>query len=591
MAAAKFPLIMPNCDEQITTIEELQKYYDLPKVIAYYFDGKLEKWLENFGYDDEAEKVSVLNTSSDDFIDRLCEILGLRRPISQEERIDLNEIKKRNAHREILKRYTSDDNIIAAVDRVAFSQEDLEDLLHSGVKDIYLLRHEFDEFIIPEEYDELTYHRINDPVVKYSRIIRLEKAIECGDTKAAVELERFKADILNDPESQVELGSRYYSSGDRTEENYKEAVRWYQKAAEQGNPSAQCRLGFCYINGKGVEKDKDEGEKLLIKAAEKGYAEAQYCLGLCYIIGKSVLVDKDDGKKLLIKAAAAEQVNAEAQYYLGRYYANVTPNDIKVEELYSKAAELRYTYMGRYYDGVDNSDDKKVEKLYSKAAEQGYAPAQYGLGMCYEIGFGVEQNCEEAIEWFRKAAEQGDVTAQVYLVCCYRYDERIGKEEAISWLLKAAAQKNSEAKNMLIGIAPKQFSLSEVIIYALCGKDNIDFGEILRGNGVIIIHVKNKANINLDIFREYGAITAVFKPDCAPKKDSNKWKKVGKAVGKVAKVVGKVAIGYYGVAAVHHAKKSDSSKKKVESPSGYVYLEFPRITAEMKDDFEQNIIE
>lgn len=29
-------------------------------------------------------------------------------------------------------------------------------------------------------------------------------------------------------------------------ENYAEAARWYRKAAEQGDPSAQCSLGFMY---------------------------------------------------------------------------------------------------------------------------------------------------------------------------------------------------------------------------------------------------------------------------------------------------------------------------------------------------------
>ena len=35
-------------------------------------------------------------------------------------------------------------------------------------------------------------------------------------------------------------------------QNYKEAVKWYLKAAEQGHASAQSNLSYMYFNGHGV---------------------------------------------------------------------------------------------------------------------------------------------------------------------------------------------------------------------------------------------------------------------------------------------------------------------------------------------------
>ena len=35
-------------------------------------------------------------------------------------------------------------------------------------------------------------------------------------------------------------------------QDYPEAVRWYRKAAEQGEPKAQYGLGFMYTKGEGV---------------------------------------------------------------------------------------------------------------------------------------------------------------------------------------------------------------------------------------------------------------------------------------------------------------------------------------------------
>jgi uncharacterized protein len=38
-------------------------------------------------------------------------------------------------------------------------------------------------------------------------------------------------------------------------QNYTEAVKWYRKAAEQGNADAQSNLGLMYYNGYGVPQD------------------------------------------------------------------------------------------------------------------------------------------------------------------------------------------------------------------------------------------------------------------------------------------------------------------------------------------------
>ena len=52
-------------------------------------------------------------------------------------------------------------------------------------------------------------------------------------------------------------------------------------------------------------------------------------------------------------------------------------------------------------------DAAEAVKWYRKAAEQGFAAAQYNLGVCYYSGEGVAKDAAEAVKWFRKAAEQG----------------------------------------------------------------------------------------------------------------------------------------------------------------------------------------
>ncbi len=57
-----------------------------------------------------------------------------------------------------------------------------------------------------------------------------------------------------------------------------EAVKWWRKAAEQGDERAQYNLGRCYDKGEGVAQDKTEAIKWYRKAAEQGHEKAKAAL-------------------------------------------------------------------------------------------------------------------------------------------------------------------------------------------------------------------------------------------------------------------------------------------------------------------------
>ena len=54
---------------------------------------------------------------------------------------------------------------------------------------------------------------------------------------------------------------------------------------------------------------------------------------------------------------------------------------------------------------------------YRKAADQGYAPAQFSLGVMFDSGQGVPQSSVQAVTWYRKAADQGHIDAQRDSAC------------------------------------------------------------------------------------------------------------------------------------------------------------------------------
>jgi predicted aspartyl protease len=60
------------------------------------------------------------------------------------------------------------------------------------------------------------------------------------------------------------------------------AASWYQQAAEQGYPPAQCNLGVLYFRGYGVAKNDQLAADLISKSAQQGEPKCMYTLGFIY---------------------------------------------------------------------------------------------------------------------------------------------------------------------------------------------------------------------------------------------------------------------------------------------------------------------
>lgn len=64
-----------------------------------------------------------------------------------------------------------------------------------------------------------------------------------------------------------------------------EAIAYYRKAAEQGNPDGQFGLGSMYSAGEGVKRDLGEARRWTTKAAEQGHTQAINVLAQAYLSG------------------------------------------------------------------------------------------------------------------------------------------------------------------------------------------------------------------------------------------------------------------------------------------------------------------
>ena len=188
-----------------------------------------------------------------------------------------------------------------------------------------------------------------------------------------------------DVTAQYKLGAAYEDGSCVPIDNEK-AVFWYRKAAEQGNSSVQYSLGRMFDYGCGVPEDKQEAAIWYRKAAEQGDGDAQNDLGVMYLTGEGVPEDKTQAAFWFRKAA--EQGLATAQNNLGVRYLNG--------------------------DGIPENK-AQAAFWFRKAAEQGLAAAQFNLGVRCFKGEGVPEDKSEAVSWFQKAAEQGLEEAQINL--------------------------------------------------------------------------------------------------------------------------------------------------------------------------------
>ena len=171
------------------------------------------------------------------------------------------------------------------------------------------------------------------------------KAYNRGDYETAYRLIKPLAE-QGLPEAQVNLGLMY-DRGQGVPQDYAEALKWYRKAAEQGNAKA---VKWCR------------------KAAEQGNAEAQYNLGIMY--DKRLGVPQDYAEAVKWYRKAAEQGFAEAQTNLGiMYYTGQgVPKDYVLAHMWFTLATLRYP-------ASENAKRERAEKFSDIAASK-MTPAQ-----------------------------------------------------------------------------------------------------------------------------------------------------------------------------------------------------------------------
>ncbi len=167
----KRPIVLAN-EIPVRTMEELRENFDLEKVISYFLEegNRLLKWLEDYYYKEEAEKVSKITQIDDTLGEQLCVILGVDPHLVAE--VSVEKISSRNENVAKLKKIVDDETILEKIHLVAFNQEELNMLVEEE-KQIYLFE---GEYIIPLNKENVAYYGLGN----VKAIIETEKRISFG---------------------------------------------------------------------------------------------------------------------------------------------------------------------------------------------------------------------------------------------------------------------------------------------------------------------------------------------------------------------------------------------------------------------------
>jgi hypothetical protein len=97
------------------------------------------------------------------------------------------------------------------------------------------------------------------------------------------------------------------------------------------------------------------------------------------------------------------------------------------------------------------ADYKTAVELLKPLAEHGDGEAQQGVGLAYDLGYGVPQSFSTAATWYRQAAEGGNAAGQFRLAFLYDFGLGVPKNQAqaAEWYRKAAEQGLTAAQTRL----------------------------------------------------------------------------------------------------------------------------------------------
>jgi len=261
-------------------------------------------------------------------------------------------------------------------------------------------------------------------------------------------------------------------------EDYEEAVKWCQLAAERGpvlhKGISQAKMIVYLLAKRGVPS----ALKILKSDAENGVAEAQNDLAVMYDFGYGI--EEDDQEAVKWYRILAKNKNTQAKNKLYKSVKNYIPQPFKTLLNNAKKNVARVQNSVTVVYGIPKDDKEAVRqhqilakkyiplglKTLKNDAEKGFSRAQSNFGLMHDFGYGVPEDDKEAVKWYRLAAEQGVTQAQNNLGLMYDFGYGVEEndKEALKWYRLAAKQEYIPVDTVLHDLTEKGIPLALKIL-------------------------------------------------------------------------------------------------------------------------------
>lgn len=412
-----FSLEMKDGNKVEKDIAELREHFDWERVLVYFHDGRLQRWLKINGYREEADKVADLQ-EGETFVANLCGILGVDVPKEEAADADPEDIKNKSARLRRLRQYTTDEKILALVENVAFTQEEMEELIDEAAEEVVLCDAQF-------------------------KIPRRERGIKYYGAGRAV--------AVIESETVVDFAARHIEFHKIVfDKKYQQIVDAAQKQEAQAKAEEERRQAEEKRRAEEEKRQKEEVAKRLQEEEERRHAQEMQ--NRQKMQQAQEYYERGDARCVQLFEELAADGDIDAMDALFGWYTedDKGKDDAKAFCWGQKAldaGDLDFIgILGMFYEeGTGTQRDlQKAFDCYRRAAEQNDVWAMRNLARCYENGVGVDSDKKRAAEWYMRAAEAGDVFAMLRTGDDLQGSEQYAK--AHEWYEKAAAAEDEEAK-------------------------------------------------------------------------------------------------------------------------------------------------
>ena len=250
-------------------------------------------------------------------------------------------------------------------------------------------------------------------IALYGKLLKYGNAGDGKVDRKAASVYLKKASDRGDLDAMAEYGDLLIKDPHRTPLTIAEAVRHVKQSADKGNVTGLLVYAYMLRKGIGMPVNGHEAARIYKDLIQKDILMAMNNYGDMLQYGEGTQVNLEEALKYYEMAARRSLPIAEYNYGKMLYDGKGTirdrgrGRDFMERAAKSECPEAMYEVGFKYFLGAFDNDPKKGVYYLRKAALKENVLAMYEYGYVLRNGRHVEQNKEEAANYFRKAVEFG----------------------------------------------------------------------------------------------------------------------------------------------------------------------------------------